>query len=458
MMPQLRHTLASDKQTAGGQRRERMQRIHTPVSASMHVKFEPGAARSQEVPLLADDEDGAAAVASVEDRPNRGQKRRATRSDDGREASAAAAAASWHGASMDAASFAVHGHSFSDSDAHATLHTLRSLVDCGFSLPQEVIEWLLNRLIEGHEQTSAKAAGLIYDCANTTTTRAAVLHSTRGARNAASCSLSLRSLESVPHLCVSVFPVVSSVLPSNPQWLLLSPVHAQRLADVVGWVHSTLDEVLSHTTPAVLTVDSDAAAAGAVAAMGSVALLQQQVADARTYATHLRTYESTLHKYALFVRLMLSGFVADAQIAAEERQRQEDEADEGKESLRARDGGATAAAAASLPAVSRPVRPPPPSRPGARLLRSLDAFGVVESAEDSCAFRECFRLSSSRRPLREFRLDVRRLVERIKEHLRQGTTHGDDEHGGLPHALLAQWYALASDLRTFINHIDELGL
>lgn len=175
MMPQLRHTLASAKQTAGGQRRERMQRTHTPVSASMHVKVEPGAASSQEDPLHADAEDGAAAVAAADDRPSRGQKRRATRSDDGREA-LAATAASWHGASMDAPSFAVHGHPFSDSDAHATLHTLRSLVDCGFPVPQAVIEWLLNRLIEGHEQTSVKAAGLIYDCENTTTTRAASLH------------------------------------------------------------------------------------------------------------------------------------------------------------------------------------------------------------------------------------------------------------------------------------------
>jgi hypothetical protein len=60
--------------------------------------------------------------------------------------------------------------------------------------------------------------------------------------------------------------------------------------------------------------------------------------------------------------------------------------------------------------------------------------------------------------LREFRLDVKRLAERIKEHLRQATTDGDDKYGGLPHALLAQWYTLAADLRTFINHIDELGL
>jgi hypothetical protein len=194
MMPQLRHTLAADKQTAGGQRRERMQRTHTPVSSSMLVKLEPGAASSQEDPLHADDEDGAAAVASAEDRPNRGQKRRATRSDDGREApSAAAGAASWHGLSMDAASFAVHGHPFSDSDAHATLHTLRSLVDCGFSLPQEVIEWLLNRLIDGHEQTSVKAAGLIYDCANTTTARAALF-----------CTAA-RAGRSMPHRAHSLF-------------------------------------------------------------------------------------------------------------------------------------------------------------------------------------------------------------------------------------------------------------
>jgi len=138
----------------------------------MHVKLEPGAASSQEDSRLADEDEDTAAVAPDEDRRNRGQKRRATRSDDGREAHAGAAA-SWHGSSMDADSFAVHGHPFSDSDAHATLHTLRSLVGCGFSLPQEVIEWLLNRLIEGHEQTSVKAAGLIYDCENTTTTRAA---------------------------------------------------------------------------------------------------------------------------------------------------------------------------------------------------------------------------------------------------------------------------------------------
>jgi hypothetical protein len=50
------------------------------------------------------------------------------------------------------------------------------------------------------------------------------------------------------------------------------------------------------------------------------------------------------------------------------------------------------------------------------------------------------------------------MEQRIKEHLRQGTTHGDDEHSGLPHSLLTQWYTLAADLRTFINHIDELGL
>lgn len=240
---------------------------------------------------------------------------------------------------------------------------------------------------------------------------------------------------------------MSSVLPSNPQWLLLSPVHAQRLADVVVWVHSTLGEVLAHTAPSVLTMDSNAAGAA-----GSVALLQHQIADARLHAAHFRTYESTLRKYALFVRLLLSVFVADAQIAAEQRQRLEDEGDEEEEAQ-----SVTPAAASGLPAASRLAARPPPS-PGARLLRSLDSFGGVESAQDSCAFRECFRLTSARRPLREFRQDVMRMEQRIKEHLRQGTPHGDDKHGGLPHALLAQWYALAADLRTFINHIDELGL
>jgi hypothetical protein len=115
---------------------------------------------------------------------------------------------------MDADSFAVHGHPFSDSDAHAILHTLRSLVDCGFSLPQEVIEWLLNRLIEGHEQTSVKAAGLIYDCANTTTTRAALSCTVAGAERSIphrAHSLFVRVCLFVACVCVPCCSVVSSV-------------------------------------------------------------------------------------------------------------------------------------------------------------------------------------------------------------------------------------------------------